>query len=163
MAKFGTLPPRQKIAQPITTQYSLINVMVGKDQVPARPFEFAPIPNAPADGQQEYATKYSTSCPKCGHGIIIEVAEQPKPDTVLSSICSNCKAGAPEPKPAEPEEPFRNPLTDCAITLMELDPAQFAAGNLKPMPITVAERLGRKEVLKEHGALGIGEEQEIED
>lgn len=172
MVRFGKLPPRQQPPKQPTTQYDLVEVAIGEMKAMARPFEFATVPTT----SDLYAIKYSTACPKCGHGITLEVGSPPAPSVSkdgvgyqkpdLRGMCDNCKLG--EVRPPQPmDDPFRNPVMEGLLTMADLDPLQAAAGLLEATPTTtVADRLKKRqsaETLKEKGALELGEEQDIED
>lgn len=184
MVKYGRLPPRDPPKKAPTTQYDLVEVAVGSFKAMARPYLFGKVPGT----EDEYATHYSTGCPHCGHGIIIEVTQPPDVSVgpagvgyktpVLVGICGNCKTGTVEP-PKPLEDPFRNPVMEGLVILAELDPLQAAAPLLTTPVTTVADRVASRqkktksnpqaalqteeEQPPDGDALDLGEEQEVQE
>ncbi len=125
--KFGTIPRRPTPPPPVANPFDMINIMVGAHNTTARPFEMT----TNSETGVQYPSRASTSCPSCGHGIIIDIRQdQLMSGQTIRGACDNCKTG--QDVPALPlEDPFRNPLAEGLITRGELDPLYVDPATIK--------------------------------
>ena len=146
--KTGTIPRRPTPPPPAANPLDMINVMVGQHNTTARPFELA---TNNVTGTQ-YPSRASTSCPSCGHGIIIDIRQdQLLSGQAIRGACDNCKAG--QDVPLTPlEDPFRNPLAEGLITRGELDPLYVDPATIKTTPRTSASARVSERRKKQSGA-----------
>lgn len=132
--KIGTIPRRPVPPPPAANPLDMVNVMVGTQTTVARPFELA----TNSETGVQYPSRASTSCPGCGHGIIVDIRQdQLLSGQAIRAVCDNCKAG--QDAPLSPlEDPFRNPLAEGLITRGELDPLYIDPATIKTAPRTSA-------------------------
>ncbi len=165
MARFGRLPGKMMVSEPTGSSFDLTTVLFGDRESTGRPYEFVDDIDNPGG---VIATKLSSSCPECGHGVIVEVTGV-RPSR---GACGNCGLGAE--KVQEPlVDPFFNPVLSGIISQAEINPS-FGQHDVSAVPQTTAfERLkaaGHDEIFNSDGnlgsqqsggVLGVGEEQDI--
>lgn len=122
--------------------YDLLTIVINGEQTYGRPIEFdSEVKNFDtmenAFGCLVKPTKYSTTCPHCGAGLILDVLFDYEPP--FRSVVDRCPICRPDDKIAF--DPFVNPIENRRITKEDLDAVITESDAIEVPQTTVADRM----------------------